>query len=536
MLKLLIVDDELWVRERFSERIDWESIGIRLIGAASDAEEAIQRIERDRPHLLLTDINMPGMNGLDLAAYVRERWPKVKIIILTAYGEFAFAQRAISIGVTDYLMKIAQSPEHILDSVRLAARELRKEIDVVWHMDWNERKKWAERVLGESGQSDRTAFPAAVAELLHQQRSPSWAIVSYGWDLYRLFGGHASDDRIGQLQAEAGMAIERQLGQDVRERTIAIAGTEKRIAAVIPYKENRLFVIISMPAHANVQSELLSIAKAGLDLIRSIVGPHCFTHFGNSLTNSQQWVEQLRTLHDGLSVYFYKDNPYITGSEGMAFQRIDPMTSRKWLTDAVKSLEQGMIDPLRRAVEEMTNKVDPPYFPPDLLRISQKLLDPAMIVLPPSVAAKLNTVPYIERMEDLRSWWNETFQQLELAVGEQVLFPMRKEVQIMCRIIRERYAEDLQVTDLAHHVQLHPSYAGQLFKQETGEHVSDYLNRVRIKKAEELLAHTSMKIYEVSLAVGISDYRYFCRLFKSITGSTSSQYKKAGLGGERKGR
>ncbi|WP_409343102.1 response regulator [Paenibacillus sp. MBLB4367] len=525
MLRLLIVDDELWVRERFSERIDWESIGIRLIGAASDAEEAIQLMESERPHLLLTDITMPGMNGLELAAYVRERWPKVKIIILTAYGEFAFAQRAISIGVTDYLMKMAKSPEHILASVRLAAQELRKEIDVDWHQDWKERKRWAERVLGESGEAERTEYPPAVAELLLQKRSPSCAIVAYGWDVYRTFGGHAADDRSRQLQAEAGMAIESRLAQEMRDR--AITGSEKHKAVVIPYKENRLFVIIGMSAHAAIQSELLSIAKAGLDLLRSIAGPHCFTHYGSGLTDSQQCTEQLRALRDGLSGYFYKDSPYITETGAASFQRVDPVTSRKWLADAVKSLEQGMIDPLRRAVADMTNKAEPSYYPPDLLRISQKLLDPALVVLPPAVAAKLGAIPYIERMEDFKEWWDEMLQHLNQAIGEQGLFKMRKEVQTMCRIIRERYTEDLQVTELAQHVLLHPSYAGQLFKQETGEHVSDYLNRIRIKKAEELLGHTTMKIYEVSQAVGISDYRYFCRLFKSVTGSTPTQYKKA---------
>lgn len=534
MLKLLIVDDELWVRERFSERIDWESIGIRLIGAASDAEEAIQWMERDRPHLLLTDITMPGMNGLELAAHVRERWPKVKVIILTAYGEFAFAQRAISIGVTDYLMKLAQSPEQILESVRLAARDLNKEIDVDWHHDWSERKKWADRVLGESVQTDQLAYPAAVAELFDPSSSRSCAILAYGWDVYRLFGTHATEERMVQLQDEAGMAMERQLGEGMRQR--AIPGAETSKVVVVPYRGNRLFVVVSMTTHAAVQSELLSLAKAGLDLIRPIVGPHCFTHFGSSLTDSQQGVEQLRVLRDGLSGYFYKDTPYMMEPYRIAFQRVDPIISRKWLAEAVKSLEQGTTDPLRKAIEGMTNAAEPPYFPPDLLRLSQKLLDAASIVLPPSVAATLHTVPYIERMEDFISWWEMTFQQLEHAIGDQTVFRMRKEVQIMCRIIRERYAEDLQVADLAHHVQLHPSYAGQLFKQETGEHVSDYLNRVRIKKAEELLDHTTMKIYEVSQAVGISDYRYFCRLFKSFTGTTSTQYKKAGSGGDPSGR
>lgn len=92
----------------------------------------------------------------------------------------------------------------------------------------------------------------------------------------------------------------------------------------------------------------------------------------------------------------------------------------------------------------------------------------------------------------------------------------------MIRYIREHYKEDVQVAKL---VQLHPSYAGQMFKQEVGENFSDYLNRVRMEKASELLERTTMKIYEVSGTVGISDYRYFCKLFKRHTGFTPTQYK-----------
>ncbi|MNR55624.1 Arabinose operon regulatory protein [compost metagenome] len=83
----------------------------------------------------------------------------------------------------------------------------------------------------------------------------------------------------------------------------------------------------------------------------------------------------------------------------------------------------------------------------------------------------------------------------------------------------------MQLAELAKLVHMHPSYAGQMFKQEIGENFLDYVNRVRMEKASEMLERTTMKIYEVSGAVGISDYRYFCKLFKSFTGSTPTQYK-----------
>ncbi|CAN7159669.1 response regulator [Paenibacillus sp. LjRoot153] len=525
MLKLMIVDDELWVRERFSERVNWDSIGVHLMGAASDAEEAIEWMEKERPHILLTDITMPGMNGLELAAYVRTKWPKVKIVILTAYGEFAYAQRAISLGVTDYLMKMAKSPEHILDTINQIAQNLHQEIDANWQLVWHERKKWGERMLDGHSQLDTAVYPAALSELIHQERPQPFAILAYGWDIHRIFGGLVTEERILQLQAEAGRIVERKLVQQILESTIC--STEMRNAVAIPYRENRLFVFLRMPDHAGVQSELVMIAKIGLDLVRSIVGAHSFTYVGNNLIYSQQWVEAMLLLREGLSGYFYRDSPYISGLVKSTFQRIDPEQSRKWISAGVRSLEQGLIKPLRRTVSDMMNKVDPPYFPPDLLLITQKMLDPAHTKLPTSVITKLDSIRYIEKLADFQSWWNEALADIERATGEQGIAHMRKEVRMICKLIHERYTEDLQVTELARFVDLHPSYAGQLFKQETGEHISDYLNRTRIRKAEELLRHTMMKIYEVAQAVGIPEYRYFCKLFKSITGSTPTEYKKS---------
>ena len=105
MIKLLIVDDERIIRETIASLIDWDSLGIFLIGTAENGIEAYNRILDDYPDIVLTDIKMPGLSGLDLIQRIKEINPDTQFVILSGYGEFKFAQRAMQYGVKHYLLK-----------------------------------------------------------------------------------------------------------------------------------------------------------------------------------------------------------------------------------------------------------------------------------------------------------------------------------------------------------------------------------------------------------------------------------------------
>lgn len=105
MYKLILVDDEAEVREGMRRRIDWASYGFVVTGEAENGREALDLLERDMPDVVVTDISMPIMNGLELSAALRERYPTVKIVILTGYDEFEYARQAIRLEVQDYVLK-----------------------------------------------------------------------------------------------------------------------------------------------------------------------------------------------------------------------------------------------------------------------------------------------------------------------------------------------------------------------------------------------------------------------------------------------
>ena len=126
MIKVFLVEDEIIIRNGIKNSINWEMHGYDFVGEASDGELALPMILEKKPDILITDIKMPFMDGLELSEQVKKVLPATKIMILSGYNEFDYAKMAIKIGVTDYLLKPISS-EKLLDAVNKVAEEIRKE-------------------------------------------------------------------------------------------------------------------------------------------------------------------------------------------------------------------------------------------------------------------------------------------------------------------------------------------------------------------------------------------------------------------------
>ena len=117
MYSVFLVDDEPILLEGIRSKIDWESIGINFVGEATDGEIALSMLQELKPDILITDVKMPFMDGLELAAAIKKIQPWIKIIILSGHDEFDYAKKAISIGVEDYLLKPFTASE-VIESVK----------------------------------------------------------------------------------------------------------------------------------------------------------------------------------------------------------------------------------------------------------------------------------------------------------------------------------------------------------------------------------------------------------------------------------
>jgi two-component system response regulator YesN len=123
---MIVADDERWIRERIINSIGWEEIGVAIAGEAQDGEEALELCETLMPDIVLTDIRMPAINGLELVMAIKERGVNAKIIIISGYNDFSYAQKAIKLGVFDYILKPVENSE-MLEVVKRCVRQIELE-------------------------------------------------------------------------------------------------------------------------------------------------------------------------------------------------------------------------------------------------------------------------------------------------------------------------------------------------------------------------------------------------------------------------
>ena len=128
MYTMIVTDDERWIRERIINSINWEAIGVRVTGQASDGEEALELCKSLRPDIVLTDIRMPVISGLEFVTALKECGVNAKIIIISGYNDFSYAQTAIKLGVFDYILKPVENDE-MVEVVRKCVRQIELEAD-----------------------------------------------------------------------------------------------------------------------------------------------------------------------------------------------------------------------------------------------------------------------------------------------------------------------------------------------------------------------------------------------------------------------
>src|SRR5690606_17643094 len=114
---VLVVDDEVLIRQGIIHYVDWESNGYQIIGEAANGKEAIEKIEQQAPHIILTDIVMPSMDGIELIQFVKKHYPMIEIIVLSSYEEFDYVRKTFQLGVADYILKPKLNEQEILKTL-----------------------------------------------------------------------------------------------------------------------------------------------------------------------------------------------------------------------------------------------------------------------------------------------------------------------------------------------------------------------------------------------------------------------------------
>ena len=500
---LVIADDENVIRKGLSGYIPWNEIDCIMDGTAGNGVEAAELIKKYNPDIVITDIKMPRMDGLELAKYIQENYPKTKVIILTGYAEFEYARSAINYGVVEYLLKPI-SKDILMESVRRI-------------ITGNTREK----NIKQSQLQDAAYLRMQILQELACNKQNTEKLLSraeeYGISLENY---HTVVFDIGQ---------EREMNLNYIMENLLKQYPEDYFFIL----NNCLFWLNRIEDKVNLSETAAEIANIGQQLYGFNVYAGISRQHQGLDKLPEAVFEALYALHQN----FYSEQSvcYYTLRNDRLEQDIHLICARELFT-LEKHLNERKFETVRQnmgAIFSALKTLMAPEF--DVKTVCMQIYNICTSVL---LKNGLSGYP-LHRNTDTDFYLcireSRTINSLENAVlglltktieilsgeGKSVGIPVKKAL----KYIYDNYQKDLSLELIANECYINSSYLSRIFKKAMNEPISEYINKIRIEKAKELLTISALFSYEVAEAVGFNDPAYFSKVFKKMTGSSPKNFK-----------
>lgn len=535
MLKVFLVEDEMIIRNGVKNNIPWEQEGFTFVGEAGDGELAWPLIKQTKPDILITDIRMPFMDGLELSGLVRKELPDTKIIILSGYSEFDYAKQAINLGVANYLLKPI-SGEKLLEAVKQVADIIREEraqaLLVEQYRQENqenikiEKIRLFEQIVAGSATTREILDRGELLEL--DLAAPFYTVL-----LLKLVDSGESMDSSAQVM-EASEKVDEAIMQ--KPEFFAVERGLEGLAILMKSEEE---------LQAGVQLE--SLEKE----IQEILAQYPEVSYFGGAGETVQRMRDIRRSYVGASKafasrFFMEKNRFLTveqiseqkpaGMKDMSLKSVDASKiNRKLVEDFLKS---GLEEETKNFVEEYFRNIGREnyeslmfchYLIVDMNLCASHFLesigiDPSLLPaqcrdvgeFADSLQCEEGMIAYVTKLftETIRLRDNSSRNKyLELITAAQ-------------KIILENFQNnEFSMNQAAAMVNLSPGYFSTLFRQETGMSFVEYLTGIRLEKAKALLMCTNMRSSEIAYEVGYKDAHYFSYIFKKVCGCTPKEYR-----------
>ncbi|MFE0559534.1 response regulator [Paenibacillus sp. NPDC058910] len=512
MYRVLLVDDEAIARTGLRSTFDWEKYGYRLVGEASNGQRAMKWILNGDLDILITDIAMPVMDGLELTRRTRELCPWVKVLLLSCHSDFEFVREGIRLGASDYILKPtldADSLGAVLDRMRLKLEEEKQMQRILTEHEQQQRlnqKKAAEKVLFQALSGE----PGALAKLEAWNHNGPYllAVLQLNSDP----GAGAAGVQHKDWHDE----IERLMGQlyDQAPEALAARLETDRIAVYVPLRHAG-----RLPASEHEAAIRLPI-RCAMGLSRRY----------NGMDKLQEAFREASECLEGL--FFHKDQQILRAGE-LPLTEADSAQERPAaeLHALRAALTVGNMDISEERLQSIMLRWQPGRMKKRaVLREAEELLSLlAMFHLPgcpplPQIGevGKLRSVEEVKELvlQGLHTLREEAMRH---PVPESTLH--ERIVLQAVQYIKAHFTEPISLQEVADEVAVSRNYFSELFKRVTGHNFIDYVIDLRLKRAKELLSTTSLRVYEVADRSGFNDVKYFSKLFKKLVGMTPAEYQ-----------
>lgn len=538
-IKVFLVEDEMVIRRGIKNSIDWEKEGYIFCGEASDGELAYPMIIKEKPDILITDIRMPFMDGLELCKLVKKELPNIKILILNGYDEFDYAKEAIRLGVTEYLLKpissgkLLEALNGVSESIRREKEDkdlVRKYMEEMRENTEHEKQKFFEQMI---------AGNLSMADALETGKKYEMNLSAgmYNLLLFRFTLGE-ENRKSGELLGEAEYAIEK-----LTERLEYVFEFQRGV-------EGWAFLLMA-DNEEQMSERVKELSKDLEEIMKNYSTIAYFGGIGQPVARLRELEESFREAERALAARFTMElNRIISVEDIRMAQNVDTLDDieitsfgeiEKTRTMLEKFLNNGAEDEIDEFVDVYINELPEENLKSVLMR--QYIIMDAYIVMM-SFCEKIegiegemqaqseelkNSMKTIQTLEEIKNYIRMLLKKI---IGVRDTISGRRYsdiIEIAKDQIRKTYMSDeISLNTIAAEVGMSPSYFSSIFSKEMGKTFVEYLTEIRMDRAKELLMCSSMKTSEIGYEVGYKDPHYFSYIFKKTQNCTPKEFRARG--------
>jgi len=535
LLKVFIADDDELISKGLKVIIEKNTSYYKVIGQASDGEEALAAIKRLKPDLLITDIKMPIMDGIELIKNIRKLNLNIKIVVLSGFDEYKYLRETLKNGVKDYLLKPVENNDllELLEQVKneIEAEEKNmheyKELNeiAVKSTTFLQEKYFKDLIRGNYSEIDRFERKVNNFEF---SKAVSFILAIIKVDNFYVLKKRGDTNVYETIFAEI-------------KNLIILFGYEKRNEQQICAINDGDKLTVLFPTMVEYQDEFQNDVVLVIEnLMKNLLGKYNYK-ITTGISNTYNIVERTHIANHQAEFAnerkFYEGTGKIVAydSEKCIYKNILKKIIESKLIDLTNNVELGQIYKSKRAMEEIvknisSQNISPSEFKETLAYVVQRLfvLCPEFKNIYEYYPEKYDLLYSIEGIDTLVEL-NEYLVSNICSMVEKITLERSERsiriIEIAKKYISENYTSEIRLKTVADYVHLNPSYLSELFKNEAGQNFMDFLTNTRVNAAKKLLAIPRDKIYEIAQAVGYEDTTTFNRAFKKITGISPSEYR-----------
>lgn len=524
-IRIMFVDDEDKIRKLLKVCINWEDLGFEITADASGTSQALELLSTEKPDVIITDIEMPFINGLEFASMVMEEYPHIKIVILTAHNDFSYAQQGVELGIFAFLLKPIRRNE-----LHQKMLELRNTL-------WEEQRHICEHeLLQQKLQENRLVIiQNFLSNLLINQVSSHTLVDTLAYYQIPL---HTNTGYYNTLLIipQRNVDIEKNIMQHIQCKELINTKLKRMTGVLLLSDFQQNLVLIT----ENPKINLCTYASLFSSLIQEQLDISVYWGIGTAVSSLEKLHQSYRQAFQNAQIAHYSHNNSILG----ATRQEGNNTGLQDLLDQIyNELPLYLKVPMQTKAMELVKNV---YFQleqwdtsnlSDVMILSLSIVNLILTILsdngiPYDEIYYTQHLPYshILKLTHPYEMKNYVLQLIDFTMHQLENYNNTKGNKLIHTIIQymEEHLQDstLGLKKVSEIYYINPSYLSRTFKEVMGINFIDYLSNLRLEKSKKLLTGTELRIYEIAESVGITDPNYFSKFFKKNTSLSPAQYKE----------